>query len=307
MSHGFQPFHMIQLDDGSQVGLWGPLTLKSAFQPIFRFDDGKLVIAAFEGLIRPFQGDEAVSPPAFFRSVPAGERLQVEVLTRALHLLNAGLFLDPAMQVFVNFDPSVYVDREMARSALREMRRTLVEAHIDPSRVVCEVTEQKSASPDALQAFISILRGQGFRIAVDDYGAEDSDMDRVAALRPDIVKFDAQWIARLMESRPGIALLSVMVSTFSDRGCTIVFEGLEESWQLEIAEEVGAHMVQGYVLARPEIAPTSFAMPDAIRRAEERYSAAHAVVRPLAPATVPSAAMRSRISPTRPFGRRSSS
>ena len=36
---------------------------------------------------------------------------------------------------------------------------------------------------------------------------------------------------------------------FSLRGIAVVFEGLEESRQLEIAEEVGAHMVQGFVLA----------------------------------------------------------
>jgi EAL domain-containing protein (putative c-di-GMP-specific phosphodiesterase class I) len=37
-----------------------------------------------------------------------------------------------------------------------------------------------------------------------------------------------------------------------------VFEGIEEGWQLDLAEKSGASMVQGYVLARPELAPTSF-------------------------------------------------
>lgn len=304
MAHGFQPYHMMQLDDGSRVALWGPITLKSAFQPIYRFEEGKLVVDGFEALIRPFQGDEPISPAAFFSSVPVAERMQVEVLTRALHVLNAGAFLDPRTRLFINFNPSIYAERSRSRLALRAMCDTLVEAKVQTSRIVCEVTEQKSASPNALRGFIALLREQGFKIAVDDYGAEDSDMDRVAALAPDIVKFDAGWIARLMETRPGIALLSVMVATFTNRGCTVVFEGLEEGWQLEIAEEVGAHMVQGFVLARPEIAPTSFALPAGLR------PSLGLAADPQPPAPMPghvtrtTAGVPSRISPGRPFGRR---
>lgn len=250
--------HIIRQDDGTSVGVWGVFTLRSAFQPIFAFDGGKVRIAAFEGLIRPFRGDERISPGAFFGLISPADRLHVETLSRTLHLLNAGACLDPRAFVFVNFDPSLFVERAVVEAALREMRLVLHEAGIDPRRIVCEVTEQKSASTETLDVFVQALRAHGFRIAVDDYGAHDSDAERVRALRPDIVKFDAQWITRLMESGPGFALLHAMVTTFAEQGIQTVFEGIEEGWQLELAERSGASMVQGYVLARPEIAPTSF-------------------------------------------------
>lgn len=265
MSRSIGIAHIIRHDDRTATGVWGPFTLKSAFQPIFAFEEGRLSVVAFEGLIRPFREREgreweSMSPVAFFRAIPPGDRLHVETLTRTLHLLNAGEFLDPSTMLFVNFDPSVFTERRIAETALREMRLTLHEAGIDPRRIVCEVTEQRSSSPRALATFVGALRDHGFRIAVDDYGAEDFDMERVSALEPDIVKFDAQWIARLMDTRPGFALLSVMVKEFSSRGIATLFEGIEEGWQLELAEEAGVRMVQGYVLARPEIAPTSFAV-----------------------------------------------
>jgi EAL domain-containing protein (putative c-di-GMP-specific phosphodiesterase class I) len=251
--------HIIRQDDGTSVGVWGVFTLKSAFQPIFAFDRGKVRIAAFEGLVRPFRGEEALSPYNFFGLIPAADRLHVETLTRTLHLLNAGACLDPSARIFVNFDPSLFVERAVVEGALRDMRLVLHEAGIDPRRIVCEVTEQTSASSETLDAFVLALRMHGFRIAVDDYGAHDSDAERVRALKPDIVKFDAQWITRLMESGPGFALLHAMVTSFAEQGIETVFEGIEEGWQLELAERSGATMVQGYVLARPEIAPTSFA------------------------------------------------
>lgn len=136
----------------------------------------------------------------FFALIPPQERLAIEALTRTIHLLNAGRFLDPATLIFVNFDPSVFSDRRVIASLLRGMRLVLHEAGIEPARVVCEVTEKKATSKLALATFVSAMRDDGFTIAVDDYGAEESDLARVRALKPDIVKFDAQWIMRLMDT-----------------------------------------------------------------------------------------------------------
>jgi len=250
--------HIIRQDDGTSTGVWGPYTLKSAFQPIFAFKEGRLGITAFEGLIRPFREGEGVSPPVFFNSVAPADRLHVETLTRTLHLLNASACLDPTLSLFINFDPSLCSEPAVTQSVLRDMRLVLHEADIEPVRIVCEVTEQRTASEGALYAFVHALRDQGFRIAVDDYGAEESGIQRINQLHPDIVKFDAHWISRLMSSGPGLALLQTMVEKFHKRGIASLFEGLEEPWQLESAEECEVDMVQGYVLARPEIAPTSF-------------------------------------------------
>ena len=258
MSRSIGLAHIIRQDDGTSTGVWGIYTLKSAFQPIFAFREGKLAVVAFEGLARPFRDGEPQSPGGFFSTCPAADRLHIETLTRTLHLLNAGACLPGDASIFVNFDPSVFIDRAIADAALREMRLVLHEAGIDPGRVVCEVTEQRSASQDTLYHFVEALRANGFRIAVDDYGADDSDIGRIRDFRPDIVKFDARWIAKLMESGVGFALLATMVRTFEDQGIRTVFEGIEEGWQLDLAEKSGASMVQGYVLARPELAPTSF-------------------------------------------------
>ena len=258
MSRSIGLAHIIRHDDGTSSGVWGVYTLQSAFQPIFAFNEGKLSVAAFEGLIRPFRDGEPQSPTTFFSTCPATDRLHIEALTRTLHLLNAGACLPQEASIFVNFDPSVFTDRGIADKALRDMRLVLHEAGIDPRRIVCEVTEQKSASQETLYSFVEALRANGFRIAVDDYGADDSDINRVKELRPDIVKFDAHWITQLMESGPGFALLTAMVTGFESQGIRTVFEGIEEGWQLELAEKSGASMVQGYVLARPELAPTSF-------------------------------------------------
>lgn len=302
MSRSVGLAHIIRQADGTSVGVWGVCTLKSAFQPLFAFRGGRLRVAAFEGLLRPFRDDGAFSPGAFFASVPEPDRFHVETLSRTLHLLNAGACLDPAKDIFVNFDPSLFADAGIAESALRDMRLVLHEANVEPARVVCEVTEQTSTSQAGLKSFVAALRAHGYRIAVDDYGADDSDMERIGELAPDIVKFDAHWIGHLMETEPGIAILSAMVSAFRDSGIVVVFEGIEETWQLELAERCGASLVQGFAIARPEIAPTGF---DVFRDAETEIASAATSF-----ANAPPAALSMRAEPVRgrraarAFGRR---
>ena len=252
--------HIVRDADGTAVGVWGRFTLRTAFQPIFVFHGGKLFVAAFEGLIRPFRGGTPVAPAAFFAGVPAHDRFHIETLTRTLHLFNAAACLPKEAAIFVNFDPSVFTDGALAEAALSDMRGTLRELGIDPRRVVCEVTEQRTASREALCDFTHALRHNGFSIAVDDFGSKDSDIERIRALRPEIVKFDAFWTSRLMTTGYGLDLLKAMVEGFARQGIITVFEGIEENWRLEIAEKVGASMVQGYALARPELVPASFAV-----------------------------------------------
>lgn len=297
--------HIMRQNDGTSVGVWGVFTLKSAFQPIFAFKSGKLEIAAFEGLLRPFRNDEPMSPGRFFNTVPAQDRLHVETLSRTLHLLNGGAFLDKRARLFVNFDPSVYVDRQLAANALRDMRLVLHEAEIAPERIVCEITEQKTSSDAGLHMFVQALRDHGFAIAVDDYGAEESGIKRIDELRPEVVKFDAHFITHLMQSGPGFALLQAMVKEFEGRGITTLFEGIEETWQLDLAEKCGASMVQGFVLARPEVVPTSFGTfsgkprPRAERQENAGVAATEGREAPEAEAVPPR-----RVAPKRAFGQR---
>lgn len=268
MSRSVGLAHTIRQADGSSAGVWGTYVLKSAFQPIFAFRRGRLRPVAYEGLVRPFRDERPIRPDLFFAGIPEADRLHVETLARTLHLLNAGACLDPEAAIFVNFDPSHFGSRTpgAAESTLRDMRMALHETAIAPARIVCEVTEKETGAATALARLVRALRASGCRIAVDDYGAEESDMQRIDDLAPDIVKFDGEWVARMMDSRPGMAMLSTMVGRFRERGIATVFEGIEASWQIDLAERAGVSMVQGFVLARPELAPADFAV---FRQADE--------------------------------------
>ena len=246
--------------NGHFVGRYGPFELRTAYQPIFRIGRRSARTYGFEGLIRVVTAEGRRLPPdRFFPLIRPEDRLDVETLCRDLHLRNMARFTDLPPVLFANFDPSVYGERGQTRQGIARMERLADEIGIGPERIVCEITEKRARSPEALDHLVACLRGAGYRIALDDYGADESDAERIESIAPDIVKFDAAWIKRLLETPAGYNLLATMVGQFHDRGIETLFEGLEERWQLELAEEMGVGMAQGFVLARPELAPADFA------------------------------------------------
>lgn len=72
-----------------------------------------------------------------------------------------------------------------------ERRRFIAEllrATIPPERIVVEVLENATHGDAELCDAVKTLRQQGFFVALDDFGAEHSNIDRVWSLKPDIVK-----------------------------------------------------------------------------------------------------------------------
>lgn len=248
---------IVQNPDRTYSGAWGPFTVKSGFQPIFRMENGKATLGAFEALARPFRDGVPSSPGKFFPLVPKEESLEVESLTRSIHMLNAEMVLGDDEWLFVNFDPSMFADPNDAADAMRMIRNILKHTGMRREQIVCEVTEHR-LDKDRLARLVHMMRREGYKVAVDDYGADDSDMERIQFLKPDIVKFDAALITRFMNTAPGVDLLTDMVATFKSWGILTLFEGLEEGWQLDIAVQCNVDFVQGFVLAKPVTVPADF-------------------------------------------------
>lgn len=311
--------HFIEDERGGLTTSYGPFMLKSAFQPIFsQTATGQLTIEAFEALIRPFRVEKPVPPGQFFDTVEDRDALFVDRLCRELHLRNMIRLNRNSARLFVNLNPALYggsvdFDREVNRLLTLSGRMGL-----QPSRIICEITEQGSDERRLVEMVEKLRRAQ-FRIAVDDYGAEESDLERVDRLRPDIVKFDADWIHRHSETPAGRLVLEQIVSRFKTRRISCLFEGLEEEADVTFCARIGVQLLQGFALARPEIVPTTFnaRFPETPSDTAERESPGDLVPRtdsvrrvvetPVESTTPPRAQdepRRGRGSRTIPFGRR---
>ena len=132
--------------------------------------------------------------------------------------------------------------------SLLQMQRN----NVCPSRVVYEITELSGGSR-RLPEIVSRYRNAGARVAIDDFGAGYSQIDRVLTLQPDIIKLDMrlfQEAARGGHSSEVVKALGLMAEK---TGCWIIAEGVETAAELEFALECGARYVQGYLFAKPSV------------------------------------------------------
>jgi len=307
--------NLVRNENGGVSTVYGPFKLQSALQPIFRSTaETGLEIEAFEGLVRVSRDRQPVSPGEFFPLVPLTDIADIDSILRTIHILNTGRLNRSHARIFVKFHPGLFRAPHEMRQEVERIKLAGHEAGLGPDRIVCEISEKSGESDDdVVVAFAGHMRAIGFRIAIDDYGAGDSDLARLKRIRPDYVKFDVSWVRDSLDNSAGFALLRVIVRQMLDDGIEPIFEGLEEIWQVDLCEELGVPLVQGYALARPELAPTTFneTFPEnssgSVPAPPPRIEAAPAAGNP---PTASSAAPHFRPSmprPARAFGRRQSS
>ena len=123
---------------------------------------------------------------------------------------------------------------------------------IDPQRVVFEITEL-SGDTQRLAEVVKRYRQAGARIAIDDFGAGYSQLDRVLALQPDILKLDMRLFQAAARGGPSSEVVKALAQMAEKTGCWIIAEGVETEAELNFALECGARFVQGFLFAQAEL------------------------------------------------------
>lgn len=251
--------NLVRSENGAYSTAYGPFVLQSALQPIFQQYPGDIIdIVAFEGLVRASRDGMAFPPAQFFPLVAREDLSGLDSLLRTLHILNTGRLNRTRAKVFVKFQPGLLVTPDMMRLEVEHIRLAAHEAGLSADRIVCEVSAKDDLTASIALRFARYIRATGLQIAINEYGAQDDDIAFVQALRPDYVKFDSRWARDFMHNSAGFALLKVIVRQFVEEGIIPIFEGLEDDDQVTLCRDLDVPLLQGYALARPELAPTTF-------------------------------------------------
>ncbi|HEY6895881.1 MAG TPA: EAL domain-containing protein [Rhodocyclaceae bacterium] len=226
-------------------------SLHSAFQPIF--DLKRRSTIGHEALLRAHGPSGAtLSPEVVFATADDPAQLVgLDRLCRTLHALN---FLRQESgdggRLFLNVHPrhllAVHEEHGKAFEAI------LKHCGIGPGRIVLEVLESGIEDTGLLRRAVRNYRSRGYRIAVDDFGRDHSNFERLLILEPDIVKFDRSLLLRATEDRRVRRVLRRLADIVHDLGAIAVLEGLEQPVHLQIANDAGIDWAQGYLLGRPQ-------------------------------------------------------
>ena len=124
----------------------------------------------------------------------------------------------------------------------------LEEFTIDKSRIVIEITESQG-DLDKLVEAVAMYRKQGLKIAIDDFGAGFSQLERVMAIQPDIIKLDMQLFQNAARGGTASDVVHLLSRLAKRTGCRIVCEGVETNEDFLFGLNCGAQYMQGYLFS----------------------------------------------------------
>jgi len=222
-------------------------TLVSAFQPIYSVRDGRA--SGYEGLARASGPEgQTLRPNQLFEGLDAAQIISLDRTCRTLHLRSFAS-LDPGdRMLYLNIHPvAAIADAELAR----QLRNRIAYFGLTPARVCMEILEGSCADEGLLAEAVAAFRDMGLSIAMDDFGVARSNFDRVAALRPDLVKIDRSILADAVGDVKARRMLPSVVEILHETGAKVVIEGIEDASAAMLAIESDADYLQGYYFATP--------------------------------------------------------
>jgi diguanylate cyclase (GGDEF)-like protein len=124
--------------------------------------------------------------------------------------------------------------------------------NIAPSRVILEILEGvSSGSKDEHLAQLKALKSMGFKLAIDDFGAEYSNFERILDLDVDFLKIDAKYIKNIDTNLKSLEIVKAIVGFTKSIGIACIAEYVHSVTVHKIVESLGIEYSQGYLFSRP--------------------------------------------------------
>jgi EAL domain-containing protein (putative c-di-GMP-specific phosphodiesterase class I) len=221
--------------------------LTSVFQPIVLANETSLVLG-HEALMRGIGEDGSTMSAGTLleaaRDCGMMPELDCAARRSAIHIAASH---DEKRPLFLNFTADAR--RDGVRS-LAPTIRAIESAEIAREAVVFEVIEaEQAADLRQLRSVVDSVRGEGFRVALDDIGCEEHSRRLIHEVRPDFIKLDMERVR--MSALPHLGDAERLLDLAQQLKIETIAEGVETDEELAWNRERGATYVQGYYIARP--------------------------------------------------------
>ncbi|MET7970597.1 bifunctional diguanylate cyclase/phosphodiesterase [Micromonospora sp. NPDC005305] len=132
------------------------------------------------------------------------------------------------------------------------VRDLLEEYGVPPQRLTLEITE--AGVLDGTERPIPTLKrlGElGVRLSVDDFGTGNSSLAQLRRLPVHEVKVDRSFVQGMATDPGDLAIVNAVVTLSQQFGLTVVAEGVESELTLELLQDIGCEIGQGFLFSRP--------------------------------------------------------
>ena len=218
------------------------------FQGIY--DNKNKGIQKFEVLARIVKDGEVISPYYFLDTAKlSGLLLKI---TRVI--------IDKSFKIMRNndytFSLNITEDDLSQNHLLDFLEEKTKQYNIAPQRVILEILEGVSSEGKKNHINqLAALKAKGFLLAIDDFGTEYSNFERILELDIDYLKIDAKYIKNIDKSEKSYEITRAI--TFFARNANIpcVAEFVHNESVQEVVQSLGINYSQGYYFSEPAPLP----------------------------------------------------
>ncbi len=217
--------------------------ISMAFQPIV--DVEARTIFAYEALVR---GPDGASAASVLSRVNDSNRYAFDQACR-VRAVEMATVLGMSTMLSINFMPNaVYEPSRCLRTTLEAAKRT----GFPVERIIFETTEDERVHDASyLKQIFATYRQQGFKTAIDDFGAGYAGLGLLADFQPDIVKLDMGLVRGIENDRPRQTIVGALAAVGKLLGIRVVAEGIEHPMEAQVLRHLGISLMQGYLFAKP--------------------------------------------------------
>ena len=128
----------------------------------------------------------------------------------------------------------------------------LNEYRVPAYTTVLQVTESKLVDDvNTVLAGLTRLRLEGFGLFLDDFGTGFSTMEQLRCFPFSELKIDLAFLNGAHRRASAKAIFHSSVNLVNALSMVPVAEGVEDDADLDLAVELGTHLIQGYHIAKP--------------------------------------------------------
>jgi len=148
-----------------------------------------------------------------------------------------------------------------ADPTLIDFIETLYETHaITPERIWFELTETAAISQFSVAVELATrIRSLGSKIALDDFGSGLSSFGYLKNIPVDVLKIDGQFIRNLVDDPVDRTMVRAINDVAKSMGIITVAEFVENAGIVDVLDEIGIDLAQGYHIGKPKPIPEAIA------------------------------------------------
>lgn len=226
------------------------------YQPIYNPRNKEII--GFEGLLRLLdEENKLVSPYKFIPEIEKNDMLfdiSLWILKKAIEdynkIKNYKCVSNKNFYISLNISLNEIENDNFVKQAIE----ILSKSNLEKNNICLEVIERfKINNTNKANKNIKLLRENGFKIAIDDFGIEYSNLDILEKLHIDTIKIDKNFVDGIGKDiiKNEIVLFISKIAKITNK--SVVLEGVEEEHQDTIIKKIenDSIYVQGYYYNKP--------------------------------------------------------